>query len=86
MDDVQAMTLQNGFEMGNGFSHRIRVLNGFARLVLAISRAEVEGGRSWIPSSIELFSAWGHCVCRWVASDGGCKLPGLEQGDFLRVV
>jgi hypothetical protein len=62
MDVVQAMPLQNGFVMGNGFNRRIRVVEGFARPVLAISRAEVEGGRSWIPSSDVTTRAGGICL------------------------
>jgi hypothetical protein len=52
---LQPMRQENGFgmgngkwEMGNGFHRRIRDRDGFARPVLAISRAGVEGDRSWI--------------------------------------
>jgi hypothetical protein len=78
----RAMPLQNGFGMGNGFNRRIRVVNGFARPVLAISRAEVDGGLSWIPSSVQSFSGTCHCVCRLVAFESNCKLSRLDEDTF----
>jgi hypothetical protein len=82
MVDPQGMPLPNGSGMKNGFDRRIRVLDGFARPVLEISRAEVEGGCAWIPSSIE--SRFETCprVCRWVVFEGSCKLSRLEKRAF----
>jgi uncharacterized protein YuzB (UPF0349 family) len=68
--------------MENGFNRRIGVLDGFARAVLEISRVEVEGGRSWIPSSIESFSGPLPRVGHLNAFEGDCKLSRLEQGAF----
>jgi hypothetical protein len=84
MRHFHAMSLQNGSGMGNGFNRRIRVLDGIARPVLEISRAETEaaGARSWIPSSIEFFSRTCQWVCRWIAFEGDCKLSRLEQEAF----
>jgi hypothetical protein len=68
MRHVQTRPLQNEFGMQNGFNRRIHVLDGFVRPVLEISGAEVDGGRAWIPSSVEfLFPVKSICVCSWFA-------------------
>jgi hypothetical protein len=82
MGDLEAMTLQNGFVMKNGFTRRIRVVDGLVRPVLDISRVEVEGRCSWIPSSVEFFSGRGDWFCRWLAFECGCKLSRLEEYTF----
>jgi hypothetical protein len=81
---VQAMRLQNGSGMENGFNRRIRVLNGFAGPMLGISRTEVERGCAWIPSSIKSLSGTCPRGCRCVAFEGGCKLSRLEEEAFCR--
>jgi hypothetical protein len=82
MRHLQAMPLQNGSGMGNGFNRRIHVLDGIVRPVLEISKAETAGGRWWIPSSIESFSRRCQWVCRWLAFEADCKLSRLEQEAF----
>jgi hypothetical protein len=79
MRRVQTTPLQNGSGMGDGFDRRHHLVDGFAHHVLAISRAEVDGGRSWIPSSTGSFSGTCPGVCRWIAFECGCKLSRLEQ-------
>jgi hypothetical protein len=83
MRHLQATPLHNGFGMENWFHRRIRVLNGFIYRVLESSRAEVDGRRAWIPSSVVfLFPGNFHCVCSWVAFEGGCELSRLEPYAF----
>jgi hypothetical protein len=82
MVDAEMIPVQNGFGMKNGFTRRIRVVDGVVRPVLEISRVEVARCCSWIPSSIESLFGTRCRVCLWVAFEGGCKVSRLEERAF----